>query len=122
MADVSVVMPAGPFTSTTSAAITGGQLVEVTGNNTVGPAAVGSIKVVGQALHDAASGADVTVYGEGALREGVAAGAIVAGDRLKAAAAGKVAKYVDGTDAVTLVVGVALAGAADTVTVRYQAR
>ena len=122
MADYTIVMPPGEFTTTASAATTGGQNVEVTGDNTVGPAAAGSIKVVGQALHDAASGAGLTVYGDGAIREAVAAGAVTAGQRLKAAAAGKVAAYVDGTDAATLVLGVALAGAADTATVRYQAR
>jgi hypothetical protein len=123
MADYTKVHPAGPFTSTASAAITGGQLVEVTGVNTVGPAGAGSIKVVGQACHDAASGADVTVDGDYAIREAVVAGAgVVAGVRLKAAAAGAVALYVDGTDAVTLVVGVALNTAADTATVRYQGR
>lgn len=119
MSDYTIVMPQGPFTSSASAAVTGGQLVEVTGDNTVGPAAAGSLKVVGQANHDAASGADLTVDGRGPIREGTASGAITAGDRLKAAANGAVAKYVDGTDAVTLVVGVALAGAADAATVRY---
>jgi hypothetical protein len=49
----------------------------------------------------------------------VSGAGVVAGVRLKAAAAGKVALYVDGTDAATLVVGIALAAAADTTTVRY---
>lgn len=118
MADYTIVMPDGEFSSTTSAAVTGGQLVEVTGNNTVGPAGAASLKVVGQALHDAASGAPVTVYGDGAIREAVASGAVVAGDLLVAAAAGKVAA---GTTA-NAVRGVALAAAADGATVRYQAR
>lgn len=121
MSDTTVIMPAGPFSTTTSASVTGGQLVEVTGDNTVGPAAAGSIKAVGQAQHDAASGAALTAYSRGLIQESVASGAVVAGDRLKAAAAGKVAKYVDGTDAATLVVGIALAGAADAATVRYLA-
>lgn len=119
MADYTIVMPQGPFSSTTSAAVTGGQVLEVTGDNTVGPAGAGSIKTVGQAGHDAASGAAVTVHGRGPIREATASGAINAGERLKAAAAGAVAKYVDGTDAVTQVIGVALAGAADAGTVRY---
>lgn len=118
-----VFKPGQTITSTTSAAVTGQQLLEVTGDNTVGPAAAGSLKVVGQAAHDAASGAKVTIHAPGRpVCEAVASGAIVAGERLKAAAAGKVAKYVDGTDAATLVIGLALAGAADTATVRYQAR
>lgn len=123
MGDYTPVFPDGPFSSTTSAIVTGGQLLEVSGDNTVGPAGAGSLKVVGQAAHDAASGAAVTVHGTGPIREAVVAGAgVVAGVRLKAAAAGKVALYVDGTDAATLVVGVALAAAADTATVRYQGR
>jgi len=121
MSDYTVVIPAGPFTSTASAAVTGGQLVEVTGDNTVGPAGAASLKVVGQANHDAAIGADVTVSGGKPIRSAVVAGAgVVAGVRLKAAAAGKVALYVDGTDAVTQVIGKALHAAADTATVRYQ--
>lgn len=120
MSDYTIVMPQGPFTSSASVALTGGQLVEVSGDNTVGPAGAGSIKVIGQANHDAASGADVTVETRGPIREATVSGAgVVAGVRLKAAAAGKVALYVDGTDAVTQVVGIALAAAADTATVRY---
>lgn len=123
MADYTPVHPAGPFTSAASAALTGGQLVEVTGDNTVGPAGADSLKVVGQACHDAAIGAAVTVDGDYTLREAVVSGAgVVAGVRLKAAAAGKVALYVDATDLATEVVGIALAAAADTTTVRYQAR
>lgn len=118
MADYTVVMPAGEFSTTTSAVTTGGQLVEVTGNNTVGPAGAASLKVVGQALHDAASGAPLTVFGDGAIREAVASGAVTAGDLLIAAAAGKVAT---GTTA-NAVKGVALAAAADGATVRYMAR
>lgn len=122
MPDYTIVMPAGEFSSTTSAAVTGGQLAEITGDNTTGPAGAGSIKVVGQFLHDAASGAPVTIYSDKPIREAVVSGAgVVAGVRLKAAAAGKVALYVDGTDAATLVVGKAFAAAADTTTVRYQA-
>lgn len=118
-----VYKPGQTITSTASAAITGGQLLEVSGDNTVAPAAAGSLKVVGQAGHDAAIGARVTIHAPGRpVCEATASGAIAAGDRLKAAAAGKVAKYVDGTDAATLVVGVALAAAADTATVRYQSR
>jgi hypothetical protein len=118
--------PGQEFGSTTSAAVTAGQLLEVTGDDTVGPAAAGSIKVVGQAGHDAGSGKPVTIHGPGRpIGEApvVAAGTtVVAGDRLKAAAAGTVAKYVDGTDAVTLVVGLALKGGAAGALVKYQAR
>lgn len=118
MADYTIVHPAGPFSSTASAALTGGQLVEVTGDNTVGPAGAASLKVVGQACHDAATGAAVTVYFEGPIREAVAAGAVAAGDLLVAGAAGTVAA---GTTA-NAVRGVALAAAADGATVRYMGR
>jgi carbonic anhydrase/acetyltransferase-like protein (isoleucine patch superfamily) len=48
------------FTSTASAAITGGQVLDATGNNTVGPSA-GALHPVGVALHDAPSGGRVSV-------------------------------------------------------------
>ncbi|HET6154353.1 MAG TPA: capsid cement protein [Marmoricola sp.] len=120
MADYTIVDPQGPISTTASAAVTGGQLVEVSGDNTVGPAGAGSIKVVGQALHDAAITAPVTVYARGPIREATVSGAgVVAGVRLKAAAAGKVALFVDGTDAITQDIGIALAAAADATIVRY---
>lgn len=115
--------PGQTISSTTSAAVTGGQLLEVTGNNTVGPAAAGSLKVVGQAAHDAPAGSSVTVHAPGRpVCVATAAATVTAGQRLKAAAAGQVTPYVDGTDAVTLVVGLALTGAASGAAVRYQAR
>lgn len=120
MSDFTPVIPAGPaFTSTASAAITGGQLLEVTGDNTVGPAAAGSQKVVGQAAHDAASGARVTVHGRGPITEATAAATVTAGNALKAAAAGQVTPLTVGTDNDLLRVGVALAGAAAAGTARY---
>lgn len=115
--------PGQTISSTTSAAVTGGQLLEVTGDNTVGPAAAGSLKVVGQAAHDAASGKPITVHAPGRpVCEATAAATVTAGQRLKAAANGQVTPYVDGTDAVTQVVGLALAGATSGNPVRYQAR
>lgn len=118
MADHTVIFPQGPISTTTSAATTGGQLVEVTGANTVGPAAAGSVKVIGQAMHDAASGAGLTIDADGPVREAVASGVIAAGDLLITAAAGKVAA---GTTA-NAVRGVALAAAVDGATVRYMGR
>lgn len=117
--------PGHALTLVASAAITGGQVLEVTGDDTVGPAAAGSLKVVGRAGHDAAIGQNVTVHGPGRpVDTAVVVGAtVVAGDRLKAAASGAgVTKYVDGTDAVTLVMGLALNGGAAGATVTYQAR
>ena len=57
MADYSPVYSGGvtPFTQTTSAAVTGGQVLEVTATGTVGPATAATVKPVGVAAHDAAS-------------------------------------------------------------------
>ena len=64
MADYTPVFSGGvvPFTSTTSAAVTAGRLVAVSGAGTVAMAAADSLAVVGVAAHDAASGAKVTVW------------------------------------------------------------
>ena len=51
-----------PFSSTTSAAVTAGRLVAVSGAGTVAHAAADSLAVVGVAAHDAASGAKVAVW------------------------------------------------------------
>ena len=106
--------PGHAVTLTTSAAVTGGQLVEVTGDLLVGPAAAGSAKVVGQAACDAAAGQRIAIHMPGkTVTDATASGAIAAGDHLKAAAGGKVAKFVVGTDPETARVGLALAAAAD---------
>lgn len=64
MADYTPIFSGGavPFTSTTSATTTGGQVLEVTGVNTVGPATAATVKPAGVAAHDAASGAQITVW------------------------------------------------------------
>lgn len=87
MADYTPIHPNGalPFTATTSAAVTGGQLLGVSGTGTVGPAAADSVVVVGVAAHDAASGAPVTVHPlAGVVHEFVAgAGGVTAGNPVK---------------------------------------
>jgi hypothetical protein len=82
-----------PFSGVTaSATVTGGQILESTGVNTVGPAGANSVKVVGVAAHDAAVGAGVTVHPiPGNIHETVSTAGSAAGDRLTAAAAGAVA-------------------------------
>lgn len=82
--------PGQEVTRKASAAITGGQVVEITGADTVGPAAATSKKVVGVATFDAAVGELVTVVSGGVQRP-VASGAVTAGDLVVTAAAGKVA-------------------------------
>src|SRR6266545_3086168 len=64
MADYTPVYTGGvvPFTQTTSAAVTGGQVLVASAAGTVGPAGAGSLVVVGVAAHDAASGARVDVW------------------------------------------------------------
>lgn len=117
---VPVYTPGESFTSTASAAITGGQLVEVTGSGTVGPAGAASTKVVGLAAFDCASGARVTVWANKPVHEATASGAVTAGDLLGAAAAGQV--VTNATPAAGVLVGVALTTATNGNLVRYQAR
>lgn len=80
-----------PFTTTASAAITGGQLVIVTGTGTVGPATAGSGLVVGVAAFDAANGQQVSVWPlPGVVHETVTPTGCTAGNALATAAAGTV--------------------------------
>lgn len=122
MADYTPIhLPGHSITLTAGAAITGGQVVHVTGVNTVGPAAAASIKTVGVAAHDAASGAKVVVVGGRVVHETTAQGAVTAGDLLKVGTvAGSVAAIGAGT--YDQAVGVALTTAADGALVRWMAR
>lgn len=106
-----VFKPGQAFTLKASAAVNGGQLVEVTGNGTVGPAAAASTKVVGVAGFDTAINGNVTVYA-GGVQHATASGAVTAGDVVQAAANGQVAT---GT---TAPLGVALSTAASGADVR----
>lgn len=98
--------PGQAITYTASADVTGGQLVEVTGDRTVGPAAADSAVTVGVAGFDAKAGESVTVY-SGGVQTPRASGAIAARDRVGAAANGRVAT------AATVKIGTAIAAAAD---------
>ncbi len=97
--------PGDSFGLTASAAITGGQLVEVTGNMTGGPAGALSTKVVGVASNDAASGAAIALFREG-IQWLTATGAIAAGDQVCCAAGGTVQTI--GANSAFTVIGVAL--------------
>lgn len=108
-----IYKPGHGITLKASAGITGGQLVEVTGSGTVGPAGAASAKVVGVAAFDAAINDNVTVFA-GGVQHGTASGAITAGDVVQAAASGQVAS---GT---TAPVGIALTSAASGADVRVQ--
>lgn len=105
-----VLKPAETMTSTTSAAVTGGQVLVVSGSGTVAPSSAATHAVVGVAAFDAASGAQVTVH-KGGVQRVTASGAITAGDRVMAAAGGAVATL-SGTD-YSQVVGIALTTAAN---------
>lgn len=125
MADYTPIFTRGilPFTATTSATVTGGQFVAVSGNGTVGPAAADSTTVVGVAAHDAASGTQLTVHPlVGVVHEMVAGtGGITAGDAVKVgAAAGAVLPLAAG--AFGLRVGIALTTAAQTAKVQVLGR
>lgn len=125
---VPVYTPAQAFSSTASAAITGGQLVEVSGSGTCAPAAAGSVKVLGVAAQDVASGARVAIWGEG-VHEVTASGTVTAGDQVVAAANGQVATAAAVTtptaaDVTTTraILGVALTTATTGNLVRFQMR
>lgn len=123
MAEYTPVFATGgaPITLQASATVTGGRLVENTGNGTVGPAGAASTKVIGVAAFDAASGAKVDVWPlPGVVHETTASGAVAAGDGLAAGAAGVVSTIGAGT--FQQLIGVALAAAADTATCRYIGR
>ncbi len=123
MAEYSPVFATGgaPITLQASVTVTGGRVVESTGNGTVGPAGAASTKVLGIAAFDAAAGAKVDVWPlPGVVHECTASGAIAAGDGLAAGAAGVVSTIGAGT--FQQLVGVALAAAADTATCRFIGR
>ena len=101
--------PGQSLTMTASAAITGGQLVRVSGSGTVAPASAASADWLGVAAADAASGASVTVF-SGGVQRCTASGAITAGANVEGAAAGAVASHTNGT-ADANIVGLALTSA-----------
>lgn len=102
-------LPGQEFTRTTSAAVTGGQVLIVSGNDTVAPSTAATNAWLGIAAHDAASGEKVTVH-RGGIHELGATGAIAAGELVVAATAGTVATVGAGTFG--QVIGVALSAAA----------
>jgi hypothetical protein len=111
--------PGDRFTQTATAAITGGQVVENSGANSIAPTSGASGKVVGVAPADIASGALGLVVRVG-VWELTASGSITAGDLVVSAAAGKVATIGAGT--FDKVVGLALTTATDGNPVRVALR
>jgi hypothetical protein len=84
-----------PYTATASATITGRQVLEVSASGTVGPAGAGSVKVVGVAMQDAASGALLAVT-RGGIQELTASGTVTQGEQVEAGAAGTVRTLASG--------------------------
>lgn len=110
MSDYTPVNEADRITLTASAAITGGQLLVVSGVNTVAPAgAAGS--VIGVAGYDAASGQRVTVLEKDMIHETVSTAGVTAGDTLISGTGGTVETAGETPPAIT-VIGVALTTAA----------
>lgn len=126
MADYTPVYTGGvlPATLTTSAAVTGGQVLIASGNGTVAPAAGASAVAIGVAAHDAGSGARVTVWPlNNVIHEITAAGAITAADGITSAASGQVATAVVGTAAAAgTLLGIALTTATSGNKVRFMGR
>lgn len=90
MADyVPLFTPGQDFTSQASAAITGGQLLAVSGSGTVAPAGANAANWLGVATQDASNGDKVGVT-SGGIQRLTASGAVTAGDVLVAAASGQV--------------------------------
>lgn len=84
-----LVHPGKSYTATTSADVTAGQALIVSGDGTVGPGTLNSVAYAGVAAFDAVSGATVTVY-----RPSVAwmtsSGTVTAGAQVTLGAAGVV--------------------------------
>jgi hypothetical protein len=96
--------------STASATITADQLLEVTGDGTLGPAGAASAAVVGFALAGAASAAPVKALMFGPVLSLTSSGAITAGAKVVAGAAGVVTTI--GANTFEKIVGTALTTAA----------
>jgi hypothetical protein len=93
MADYAPVYAGGsePFTATTSAAVTGGRLLSVSGDGTVAHAAADD-EAIGVAAYDAPSGGRVAVWPlANVIHETPAPAAVSAGAVIVAAASGQVA-------------------------------
>ena len=112
---VPVFKPGQAITLAASATITAGQVVMVSGVNTVAACTAASTGVVGVAAFDAVSTDKVTVYA-GGVQSCTASGAITAGDPVIAGAAGTVVS--SAAPPLGQQVGLALNTAADAAKVR----
>lgn len=126
MADYTPIYDGGvdPFTLTTSATVTGGQVLVASAAGTVGPAGAGSLVVVGIAAQDAASGAKVAVWPiNNCIHEITTTGTVTALDGIVTAASGTVGTAVIGTAAAAgTLIGTALTTATTGNKVRFIGR
>lgn len=112
--------PGDAIPRVTSAVVTAGQLVYVSGNDLVAPTSAATSAWLGVAAQDdAVGGNQIAIYAEG-VHVLAASGSIAAGDPVVAAAAGAVATIGSDTN-YAHVVGVALAAAANSL-VKVQLR
>jgi len=117
MADyLPVRIPGKALVVPASAAVTGGQLVQVSGSNTCAATAFATARWLGVAAFDVATGELLTIHC-GGTQELTASGDITAGDIVVAAAAGAVATATPGAGQQ---VGIALTTAASGAKVRVQ--
>lgn len=98
--------PGQAITRTASATIAAGNMVTVAG----AVAVADSVTWLGVASRSCTTGQTMGVYADGVQRL-VASAAIAAGDRVKCAAAGKIATLTAGSDAYDRLVGIALEAA-----------
>ena len=90
-------MPGAAQTWTTSASVSAGNLLVISGSGTVAASSTATESFIGVAGVDAASGAQVTVY-TGGIQKLIASGSITAGNTVEAAASGAVAAHTNGTN------------------------
>lgn len=105
-----IFKPGREFTLTTSADVTGGKCLVISGQETVAHSGGASAAFVGIAAFDAKSG-DIVGVTRGGVHELTASGTINDGDPIMTAASGAVAAHTGTTW--SQVIGLALADAAD---------
>ena len=116
MADYAPIhLYADQITGVTSAAVTGGQTLVVSGDGTVGPAGADAANFIGVAAQDAASGANVSYCPRGKVHRSTAASGgngVVAGASVFTAASGTVDDTGTAANKIGVFLTTAAAGAA----------
>ena len=113
MADYNPRNVGDTFTKAASAAVTGGQVLDITGNDTVGPSGAASVKVCGVAAFDQpTTGGRVTIWRRNmehisVIKTGVT---LAAGDPIMTDAAGKIDKFVTASSKAESLLGFCIVG------------